>query len=305
MTYPLVEMDGPKPTERRLARVLTVVTVLLLAFSVVGLVTIDEDRLGGGSSLAAVLAAADKTVSADTAKMAMSVVSSGPGVEMSASGVTMEGAVEFSGERRSTILTKALGRDFRAVSRGNTVYVQVPPGSGIPTPWASTTIDYDAAASPFASLSGPSMAGGGDPTATLRQLRTEGIVREVTTDGEAEVRGVNTTKYHVLLDPARYQEAVFAMPGLKDNPMFKSLEFKLTDPVMDVYIDGDGLLRRLVQTVNMSMAGLGQSVSISIESTLELYDFGAPVVVEYPPDSQVTKVGSMQELFEGSSVRPL
>jgi hypothetical protein len=55
----------------------------------------------------------------------------------------------------------------------------------------------------------------------------------------------------------------------------------------DVWIDQQGRLRRMHYAVTMKVPGEGASVPMTVETTLELYDFGVEVHVAPPPANQV------------------
>ena len=68
-----------------------------------------------------------------------------------------------------------------------------------------------------------------------------------------------------------------------------------TQPV-DVWVDKQGRVRRLSETVDMTHAAPptpGATLPSSIALTLEYYDFGTPVRVEIPPADQTTDLGPM------------
>jgi hypothetical protein len=100
------------------------------------------------------------------------------------------------------------------------------------------------------------------PSRVLEQLRAVGEVEEL---GSEDVRGVETTRYRALVRP----------PGA---PAERTL------PV-DVWIDGDGLVRRL------------RAADGTETVTVELYDFEADVAIEPPAPEQVT---ALDELFQGT-----
>ena len=97
------------------------------------------------------------------------------------------------------------------------------------------------------------------PSRVLEQLRAVGEVEEL---GSERIRGVETTRYRALVRP----------PGAPDDRAV---------PV-DVWIDGDGLVRRL------------QAADGTETVTVELYDFEAEVAIEPPAPEQVT---ALDELF--------
>jgi hypothetical protein len=101
------------------------------------------------------------------------------------------------------------------------------------------------------------------PSRVLEQLRAVGEVEEL---GSERVRGVETTRYRALVRPPG------AAPDDRAVPV-------------DVWIDGDGLVRRLRAAVGTETV------------TVELYDFEADVAIEPPAPEQVT---ALDELFQGT-----
>jgi hypothetical protein len=100
------------------------------------------------------------------------------------------------------------------------------------------------------------------PSRVLEQLRAVGEVEEL---GSEQVRGVETTRYRALVRP----------PG---EPAERAV------PV-DVWIDGDGLVRRL------------HAADGTEDVTVDLYDFDADVAIEPPAPAQVT---ALDEFFQGT-----
>ncbi len=115
-----------------------------------------------------------------------------------------------------------------------------------------------------------------DPTA---QLHTLAAVAEAEVVGEEEVRGERTTHYRGTYDVAR---ALRGARGLQQAALRSSLGVaagSVTQAPYDVFLDGDGRLRRLTQTIEVPSG----AQTLTVTSTLELYDFGVPVIVASPP----------------------
>ena len=132
----------------------------------------------------------------------------------------------------------------------------VPP---LPTPWVSADLET------LGELLGDRLGELTEwvedgPSRVLEQLRAVGEVEEL---GPEQVRGVETTRYRALV----------RLPGAPADR---------TVPV-DVWIDGDGLVRRL-------RAAHGEPAATV---TLELYDFGADVAIEPPAPQQVTALDEL------------
>ena len=118
-----------------------------------------------------------------------------------------------------------------------------------------------------------------DPSAQLHLLAA---VAEAEVVGEQEVRGEATTHYRGRYDVAR------ALKGARgvQQPALRSLlgvAASARQAEYDVYLDEDNRLRRLTQTVETPSAGQ----TLTVTTTLELYDFGIDVTVIAPPAAVV------------------
>lgn len=114
-----------------------------------------------------------------------------------------------------------------------------------------------------------------DPTA---QLHTLAAVAEAEVVGEEQVRGEPTTHYRGSYDVAR---ALRGARGLQQAALRSSLGAAtgVQQAPYDVFLDRDGRLRRLTQTIEVPSAGQ----VLTVTTTLEMYDFGIPVTVLTPP----------------------
>ena len=129
-----------------------------------------------------------------------------------------------------------------------------------------------------------------DPAQTLQYLRAASSgVKE---SGSATVRGVETTRYVGRLDfrkaldagldrlelpAAERQRARQGMQRMLGQLGAKGMPF-------EVFVDDDGLLRRL--TMDMSMQVMGQPMSTKV--SMDYFDFGVDVDVQAPPAGDVT-----------------
>ncbi|MCC5953398.1 MAG: hypothetical protein JJU45_15000 [Acidimicrobiia bacterium] len=121
----------------------------------------------------------------------------------------------------------------------------------------------------------------------LEALKGAGDVEEV---GSETVRGADTTRYSVELDP----ELLAAEVG---DP--EIAEMAQGAAVMDVWIDGDDLVRRIEMVVDVDAFGdlddMGE-LDGDIRVTIEMYDLGEPVDIELPDPADVI---TEDELFAG------
>ncbi len=131
-----------------------------------------------------------------------------------------------------------------------------------------------------------------DPAQTLQYLRAASTGVEEA--GSATVRGVETTRYIGRLDfqkaldagleklelpAAERQKARKGMKWMLDQMGSKSVPF-------EVFVDGDGLLRRM--TMHMSMKIEGEQITMAMR--MDYFDFGVDVDVEAPPAGDVSEV---------------
>jgi LppX_LprAFG lipoprotein len=114
-----------------------------------------------------------------------------------------------------------------------------------------------------------------DPSQALRLLSGAEDFEEV---GNEDVRGVETTRYRGTVD--MNQVAENAPPDLQDD-IRRIIEQTGDQTVpMDIWIDQDGLARRLQWTQHLQ-----QGTTMTMDE--ELYDFGAEVDATTPPADEV------------------
>jgi len=134
-----------------------------------------------------------------------------------------------------------------------------------------------------------------DPAQTLRYLRAASTdVREA---GSAEMRGVETTRYLGRMD---FRKALVAgldelgMSAADQEKARRGMESMLeqlgSDSVpFEVFVDGDGLLRRM--KMDMSMTVAGERFTLAMQ--MDYFDFGVGVDVKAPPARSVLDLSGM------------
>jgi hypothetical protein len=122
-----------------------------------------------------------------------------------------------------------------------------------------------------------------DPSLYLAYLKAaSGEVDEV---GTEDFDGTQVTHYLATIDLERALEEA---PASQTGTIQALIDAGTSSLPVDVWIDDDGLVRRLfVEFAAGDQPGTG-SVA------LELSDFGTDVVVEPPPSDQVTDVAELQ-----------
>jgi hypothetical protein len=135
----------------------------------------------------------------------------------------------------------------------------------------------------------PSVAsfGQSDPSAFLDFLRAAGDLRTV---GKEQVQGVRTTHYLARIDLQKFAAKLPAKQREQLAAAFVQLE-QLTQngqltPLVDAWVDGEGLLRRF----EMSFSVPAGSASADVSMAMDLHDFGAPVDVRTPEASDVAEI---------------
>ncbi len=246
---------------------------------------------GGPTADPALIAdAAGRTVAAESAKIATTVRVVRPGVGQDRfRGV---GAFDFAGGKGEMTLELvegegAPGAKTKAVFADSAVYYQLPPGTlGGGARWVRLDLENIGATSGVDL--GPIVQGSqADPSQYLLWLRALGP--GVTKIGEEDVRGVPTSRYRAAVDlnqlehqapPGKEAEWAAYVQTLRDRI---GLEFI---PV-EVWVDDDGLIRRLYHEYGFAADGLRSTV------TTELFDFGVDVNAQAPPPAQVTAIDDL------------
>lgn len=128
-----------------------------------------------------------------------------------------------------------------------------------------------------------------DPRDMLEALR--GLTGDIETVGTEDLRGVETTHYRAHLDPAELANEA-ARKGADAPSLFDHLSGQsgVTDVPLDVWIDANGLVRKLSVDVDAPDA-TGKIGHVSL--AFELWDYGEPVEIAVPPASQVVDASAL------------
>lgn len=243
---------------------------------------------GGSESTAeqaphdSIVLAASKTNDAGTYKADITASS-----EVAGQAIEMSGTGEFDGkeQRGQMSVTASLAGqelDMEMVYLLPIMYVRYPPGllPGVPAgkPWVKLDLEKlgQEAGLDFSQLMQLDQT---DPSQSLQFLRGVSDVQEV---GEEDVRGVPTTHYTGTVDLRLLAEKD---PSLKDAVEQVMQRTGTSDIPIEVWIDQDGFVRRIKQS--MEGATAGSEMKMNLTTTTELYDFGTDVSVEEPPADQV------------------
>jgi hypothetical protein len=247
----------------------------------------------GGDALAIdpVANAAAKTVESGSSRVefTISMDAAGESVDMTGSGAfDYQSARGEATYRMQLPMFGEVGMDMRMV--GTKVFVRLPEALSGGLTGGKEWVGVDVGKSlEQAGLGGLDFTQQQDPAQMLQYLRAASS--GVTEAGSATVRGVETTRYIGRLDfrkaldagiekleltPAERQRARQGMKQMLDQLGGDGVPF-------EVFVDEDGLLRRM--TMDMSMAIEGERVSMDMR--MDYFDFGVDVNVQAPPASDV------------------
>lgn len=177
---------------------------------------------------------------------------------------------------------------------GDVVYIEL--GERLPglggRPWVRIDLD-DLAGGQGDSIEALRQLKANDPSAVLNYLR--GADDDAVELGGEEVRGIATTRYRATVDLEQASER--SPEAVRDDLAEVVRQLGTSRLPVEAWVDADGRLRRLRYTVDLAdlsddapAKGTGRGRATA---SLELYDFGVPVTVTPPPDSEVTDVGQL------------
>jgi hypothetical protein len=132
-------------------------------------------------------------------------------------------------------------------------------------------------------------AASADPRELLEMLKAAG--GDVETVGVEELRGTETTHYRATIDPARYAETAASGARAGLEVLGQPLPAGVGDVPVDVWLDGNGLVRKV--SLNVSAEDQGQGAG-SASMTFELWDYGEDVEIELPPADEVVDASALR-----------
>jgi hypothetical protein len=202
-------------------------------------------------------------------------------------------------------LKQVLGSDsmqIKEVLKGLTVYLHMPAvlASRLPgaKPWIKVDLAKQAAAMGMSGLSSFGSPMSSDPSQFLQYLRA--VSGRVTKVGIATVAGYKTTQYRATIDLSKVANRVPAANRAAVARSIASLESMthLKQLPVNVWIDGNHLVRRLVLNMNMTVTQ-GQSMAMAMQMTIPHY--GPEPAPSAPPASQVSDISALQSAATGSA----
>lgn len=240
--------------------------------------------------------APEVTTDQGTAKMAMTMDMTGGAQDIT---INAEGAVDFESQAASmTMDLGALGAQsgmgkIEMLTEGTTVYMKFPNAQqlGIPTAWVKMDLEAMTGLQGMESLS---QINNNDPSKQMEMLR--GVSDDIEEVGTEDVRGTETTHYTATID---VDKALEELPEDAQASFKKQYETMGLDTLpVEIWLDGDGLLRRQKVSVDLSnvegAAAVGGQAPTAMVMDMEFYDFGAEVNVEPPPANEVTDFAELQ-----------
>lgn len=183
---------------------------------------------------------------------------------------------------------------MQVVVDGDTAYLRIPMLSGLTgvEGWLSATAEELEAAGGTLGLGEVT----GDPSQILQVLR--GIAADVESVGSEEVRGVPTTRYHATVDLDRAIDQAPPARRHQIRAQVEGLGARLGAVPVDVWVDADGLVRRMVVDLGeVAAAAMGADGTATM--TLELFDYGEDVPIDVPDPSDTTPIGQVLGAFGG------
>jgi hypothetical protein len=268
---------------------------------------------GGPKNKAAksVVAAAAATGKIQTATYKIVVADSIRDASGRATMSTVTGAVDRQLQRTQESTDAPDVSVEEVVTDATTVYLKggaLLQGAGVDTPWASVSLTkYQQSPELYSSVSPFSFYDPGHDQLDGLMALAGILTQDVTEVGPATVDGVATTQYHATVSEAAItkmiKERVSTFMTLPDGPWDTEPE-PAGVVVIDVWIDGQGLIHRLAatgpggETDSSSGSDSGGTVTQGTTTvstgtstiTFDLLTVNQPVTIDVPPASQVTAV---------------
>lgn len=134
-------------------------------------------------------------------------------------------------------------------------------------------------------------AGGDDPSRLLETLR--GVADDVEVVGTDEVRGAAVTHLRATIDLAKALEQAPAEQRGMLEAQLEGLDESLSGIPVEVWIDGDGLARRMVMVTDAAVFAPAAMAEGSVTLTIEFFDYGEPIFIEIPPAEDTEPLGEV------------
>ena len=274
-------------------RALTVTLALML---VMGAACTSDDGVETDDARRRVLAAADATLGAGTARIEQEIVMElperipagdpAPTLPEGSLEVVTTGAVDMQNGRARLHMTTsgaglagadALAGDTEVILIDDTLYLSSPFYQQLAPrhePWLRIAYEELAAR-------GVSQVGQQDPLTFVRSLR--GIAGEVEEDGVGEVRGAPARRYRATIDVAALRDEL--PPDQREAIDASFRQFGLERVPVDLWLDDQGRVVRMVSDAELGGAAAGGRLRVR----LELFDFGVAFELRRPRSNEVAE----------------
>ena len=113
---------------------------------------------------------------------------------------------------------------------------------------------------------------------------------EIETVGVEELRGTETTHYRATLDVEEYAQGLTPAEREELGPLAEQLQAGVVEVPVDIWLDAEGLVRK----VSMEVAGTEQGQEGSASVTFELWDYGEDVDIDLPPADEVVDESALR-----------
>jgi len=242
------------------------------------------------SASAVIARAADVSGAAKGLKLRMNIIETIPG----ASTVTIDATgafsnVNHSGTMTTTIHTANKSVQTREVSFGPKVYVELPPSAAAKLPGGKRWVEIDyskvSKQSYLSNVASLTTSQYQSPTQALEYLKAESS--NVENLGPATVNGIATTHYHAMMNLNKAGTGLPAKTHAALQGLLRKLPGTILDKTqipLDVWIDGDHLVRRL--SISMQMIPDGTSETVEDTTTFDITAYGPQPKPTPPPASQ-------------------
>lgn len=270
---------------------------LLLLAGVVALVAIAFVAFGSSSNktLDPVAQAATASANSPGVSIRMTMRISAPS---QSTAITGQGSGRFDTRDRKGSMTLSLStprgaQTLQEVIDGTKVYIKLPSSLMRTLPlggkqWVSLDLSKLGGIPGAGSLmSGP---GGSDPTQMLQYLRA--VSDSVVAQGNEQVNGLQTTRYHANIDLSRVAAALPASVRGAAQTAITALENQthLTQLPIDVWVDTHHLVRRMAMSLRPSLPS-GQTMNESF--TIDFLSYAPQPAPQVPSSDEVTDLSKL------------
>lgn len=232
---------------------------------------------GGGAELFAAMAEAQQEAGGYRFEM----TSQAPGVEITMNGEAVAGATPADSVMSATMSMPGAGESEVRLVDAKMYMSASMLGTPAADQWLLIDLDGgDPFSDIFADLMGDALTG----TDMQAQLSEHSDLIEVEEAGTTTLDGVDVTEYEITTDIAATAEIM----GMDEALLAQMPDDEVTQ---SMFVDDDLLAREM----RMDLAGQGTV-------TMRFYDYGADIVVESPPDDQVTDFVSFMEEVTGQQL---